>query len=455
MVLTTGAAIAQDAVPWARSFEEAQQIARQRQQLILLHFYGDNCPPCKALDANVFPRPEFARGLTANYVPVKINGSQDRQMAARYGVDRWPTDVVVTADGTPITRPTVSPQDPVKFLANLDQIAAMHRVRMSPEQQVTQNVAYNQSVSNSRYPGQPEAAGPAPVNNDAQRDPRLASGPVQPQQNMYDPQGYQPQQQAGGFDRRSSFQPAQAGQAYVGGSPYSPPPSDLPPRDPYDRGQAAEMNAQAPIGDNVRGMQSQTSDALYSGRPDAYAPRDVRLSQSHLTAEQNAPMAQSPLAAGRPQMQANPMVGPPSGAQHDVRLQANAPPANPPMGLEGYCPVTLIESMKWTKGDVRFGAIHRGRTYLFATQAEQQRFMANPDKFSPMLSGFDPIKYVEEGKLVDGNRKWGCVHEGHMYLFADEAALTRFEQSPRERQQQMAGAVQQAMQQSVTPRTFR
>src|SRR5688500_13599177 len=117
VTLTTGIVAASppagglDAVPWARSLEEAQQIAAQRHQLILLHFYGDNCPPCKALEANVFPRQDFARGLTANYVPVKINASQNRQLAAKYGIQNWPTDVIVTADGTPIMKPVGCPPD--------------------------------------------------------------------------------------------------------------------------------------------------------------------------------------------------------------------------------------------------------------------------------------------------------------------------------------------------------
>jgi protein disulfide-isomerase len=94
--------------------------------------------------------------------------------------------------------------------------------------------------------------------------------------------------------------------------------------------------------------------------------------------------------------------------------------------LEGYCPVTLVEQERWQKGDARFGAIHRSRTYLFTSAAEQQKFLANPDAYSPVLSGFDPVRYLERSELVEGKRKHGLFYDKRIYLFADEDSLQRF-----------------------------
>lgn len=462
MVLSTGIAVAQDAVPWARSLEEAQQIAAQRQQLVLVHFYGDNCPPCKALDANVFPRPEFARGLTANYVPVKINASQNRALAVKYGVNSWPTDVILTAEGTPVVKPFNSPADPVRYLGALDQVAAAHRARMNPEVPV----AYNQPTSSQ--PANSAANVSPAIQSNPYSNPRIASAPtqqpqgqqgVQPQQNLYDPNGYKSQAAPNAPDRRSTFQPAGVGQAYVGGAPYSEPRSDLPPRGAQHDPRAAAQNVhpQMPVADNARGLQSQASDSIYGnhGEGPVQAQRDPRSEQAQFAPQQRPDYApqQPPMNAPRPQIQGNPMIAnsPAAAPQQDPRVQVNTPAGNPPTGLDGFCPVTLTESTKWTKGDTRFGAIHRGRTYLFATQVEQQKFMANPDKYSPMLSGFDPVKYIEQGVLVDGKRQHGIVHEGQMYLFSDEAALDKFCKSPNN----FTNPVRQAMQQSVAPRNFR
>jgi len=122
----------------------------------------------------------------------------------------------------------------------------------------------------------------------------------------------------------------------------------------------------------------------------------------------------------------------------------------PPVGLDGFCPVTLVETMSknpsdrnaWKKGDRRFGAIHKGRTYLFTSIEQQQKFLQNPDAYAPVLSGCDVVLYAERGQMLDGKRAFGLVTaDKHIYLFADEASRNRFEKSPAN----YVGALQQAM----------
>jgi len=121
----------------------------------------------------------------------------------------------------------------------------------------------------------------------------------------------------------------------------------------------------------------------------------------------------------------------------------------PPIALDGFCPVTLREVFDrnstdraaWTKGDRRFGAIHNGRTYLFASAEQQQKFLANPDTYAPVLAGCDPVLFAERGQMVDGKRAYGLVTaDRQIYLFADETNLNRFKQAPGN----YAGAIQQA-----------
>ena len=114
--------------------------------------------------------------------------------------------------------------------------------------------------------------------------------------------------------------------------------------------------------------------------------------------------------------------------------------AAPPLGLEGYSPVTLLEQGKWQLGDRRFGAIHRGRTYLFISPEEQQRFMAEPDRYSPTASGDDVVMAVDYGQEVPGTRSFGLVYQNRMYLFSSEATQKAFLQN-RDR---YAGQVMQA-----------
>jgi YHS domain-containing protein len=79
---------------------------------------------------------------------------------------------------------------------------------------------------------------------------------------------------------------------------------------------------------------------------------------------------------------------------------------------------------------VRFGAIHHGRTYLFAGLAEQQRFLGNPEAFSPVMSGDDPVLALDENKSVPGHRKHGVFFSNRIYLFSSEGTLATFSKNP-------------------------
>ncbi len=141
--------------------------------------------------------------------------------------------------------------------------------------------------------------------------------------------------------------------------------------------------------------------------------------------------APDPVAqANRPPSMASsqpPLVPPP--ARH------KPPSGNPPLGLDGYCPVQLIDDMsvnkpQWTPGDRRWGAIHRGRTYLFAGPEQQHRFLADPDRYAPVLSGSDVTAAIEQSQMVPGRREHGVLFGTRIYLFASEASLAKFRANP-------------------------
>ena len=101
-----------------------------------------------------------------------------------------------------------------------------------------------------------------------------------------------------------------------------------------------------------------------------------------------------------------------------------------PLGLEGYCPVTLAEKGEWTEGRAQWGARHRGRTYLFAGPEQQQAFMAAPDRYAPALSGDDPVAVVDQGKSLPGRRAYGVTYQSRMYLFSSPETRAQFAANP-------------------------
>lgn len=156
---------------------------------------------------------------------------------------------------------------------------------------------------------------------------------------------------------------------------------------------------------------------------------------------------------------ADPGAVPPTAApplSPPVQPQPAPPPAvdSPsPLALDGYCPVTLVEREKWVKGDPKWGARHRGRTYLFAGPEEQKRFFDNQafDRYAPALSGYDAVRYVEQGVTLDGKRAHGVFYRGQVFLFADEAALQQFWTDP----ERYAAVVRAEQQQSAMRQNLR
>lgn len=124
---------------------------------------------------------------------------------------------------------------------------------------------------------------------------------------------------------------------------------------------------------------------------------------------------------------------PQTSAPTAVVAAPKLPAGSPPLGFEGHCPVTLKTENRWATGDVRFGAIHRGRTYLFTSAEAQKSFLASPDAFSPVLSGSDPVVAVDERRAVAGSRDYGVEYPasgGRFYLFSSEESLEKFWSNP-------------------------
>jgi YHS domain-containing protein/thiol-disulfide isomerase/thioredoxin len=203
--------------------------------------------------------------------------------------------------------------------------------------------------------------------------------------------------------------------APAGPGPVSPGPAAMPAMPGPVAGQAPAPPMSPPVGPNVAD----------DGRPKPAAPdQAIPLSPS-------APPTPAP--ANGPPASLGPAT-PPPGAATASNQQADMPqlpPGSPPLGLDGRCPVRLAELKVWKVGDGRWGARHRGRTYLFAGPEEQRKFMADPDRYAPVHSGEDIVLAIEQGRSVPGARDHGVTYGGHVYLFAGEGTLKRFSDNPR------------------------
>lgn len=106
---------------WMTDMRAAQRIAQQKQLPMLLHFYGETCPPCLRMEAEILNRPELHRQLNGHLVPVKLNASQHVQFLDRVGISGVPADVFLSPDGKVISQ-SQGYQSPREYLARVARI---------------------------------------------------------------------------------------------------------------------------------------------------------------------------------------------------------------------------------------------------------------------------------------------------------------------------------------------
>lgn len=397
-----------ESIHWMTDFEQARQIAQQSQRLLLLHFATEWCGPCKRLEKNVFPASTVSAAIGRSYVPVKIDCDHNPALAARFEVDRYPTDVIITADGREVFR-AISSQDAARYAATLERVASSEN-----------RGSFNASFATATAPAQSTQAAYNRFSSDSPdaQPPQFAA--------QHNHLASQPSTRSGGFfdDRYQGYQ--------------APPNSQ--PQTPFPNAAHA-----AAVGNNTMPRPGA------NGQPASYASQPFQ--------QGSPPVSANPFSP--PQVQSNPYVNSSGGNQwnspqttvgashhlsrpQDDRTTVTQPPSNdpagrnqppaatsePPLALDGYCPVSLAEREQWIEGDARWGIVHRGHTYLFASPDQRDKFWASPDRYSPVLAGNDPTIYIDGGQIVAGQRRHGMWYQGKMYLFANEQSLARFSQHP-------------------------
>lgn len=375
-------ASAQQGVDWnAGGLESAKTAASRSNRLVLIHFYADWCQPCKTMDRDVFSRADVATAVQNDFVPVKINADHRPQTAKQYGVTALPTDVIITPDGQVVNRFS-GRSDASQYVGKLTAIAANYR-QQSP-------AMYAQGSA----PSGPFAA-PAGAPVAAAAYPAFQPQPVEPRYSNQAMPGQTASTAIPPVDRSAGMPPG-----YGVAGQWQPPAA--PPGFAYGAPTANPAMPQMPMAD--AGPVPNPSAPAFGPLPNA------------------APTA--------PAMQAAP-ADVAQGFQPPAPSNAPAPPANPPLGLDGYCAVQLSENERWVPGNPQWGVIHRGKTYLFSGPEEQKRFYDNPDRYAPVLDGCDIVTVVERGQGIDGRREHGAWFQDRVYLFASEQALERFSAEPQ------------------------
>ena len=414
----------QEYVQWSFDLDQATQVAASENKLVLLHFTATWCAPCKELDRFVFVNPTTIRALSTLVIPVKIDVDAQKFVADKYQITSVPTDVIITPAGHVVSR-QASPRSTDGYLQMLSHAKAS-----------AENISSDALVAQSKI--------------------RQAISVNQPIE-----MGQGSQQNNSGFQMSS------------GGS-FSP--TGVPtPGAHLVAGNATVTNKFFQRDDNPQGMdfrnQAITTQqaSMYSRRQDENPPMQSAAVRNEYSSGGGLNSGGGSFAAspannhgGMMRVQ-NPYITNPEDSSVEMNLIAETPVQStnseidqsrthavslPPIGLDGYCGVTLTEEQKWVKGDERFGCIHRGKLYFFASQELLDRFQMTPDMFSPLLGGADPVAFHDSGKLIEGKRKLGIFYgepgePSLIVLFDSEANRMSFESDPPKYVQSVRQAMSQ------------
>jgi len=121
---------------WITDYELALSAAKETNKPILINFTGsDWCIWCKRLQKEVFAENEFIEYAKSNLILLKLDfprnikqtekeKAQNDALAKQYGIQGFPTIVLLSSNGKEITRTGYQEGGPKKYVAHLQSLLA-------------------------------------------------------------------------------------------------------------------------------------------------------------------------------------------------------------------------------------------------------------------------------------------------------------------------------------------
>lgn len=368
---------ADEGIKWTAELDEAIKLSQRYHVPVLVHFSSDHCPPCRLLEQRAFKSNDVIKAVHDDYIPVLVNVDQYRQVAQKYKVEQWPTDILLNSDGQ-IMHKGVSPQDPNQYVAMLKKGVTSHRNHLALKIEAAKT-ADPALVAKSQIP--------------AARTP-TAQTSVAGTPNSFSLAGTQ-----------TNLQSSSSVASRVTAAP------EL-------QAEAADSSSNATP--QVATTSIQTANPFYKPTTTPSVVSSADTAKSIVDSETDMPKDSTVSAQPAEEV----VVASPDTEEKE----SVCPPV-----LDGFCPVTLHEALvsgspenAWVEGAPEFAVKHRSCIYWFKDEAQLEKFMADPDKYAAVLSGYDLVTFLREGVLLPGKREHGYIREGKLFLFSSEANKKQF-----------------------------
>ncbi|MDR1270925.1 MAG: DUF3508 domain-containing protein [Planctomycetaceae bacterium] len=405
---------AQQEIIWETNFERAITQAKTLNRPLFLHFYGDNCPPCKLMETNVFRDGQVISQMNQSFVSLKIKVSEQTQLAKKYSIQVIPTDIVLTQDGRLIHRRQGG-------IATERFLEYLRFLLSNVNQNVNQEVAQQAST-----PIQPV---PEPTN----------SSPISPLQFQTSlSQTVPPRQPAGTPTNIVSIQKVEQPKIEAAQAEQLSK-MEQPLRDPFTRQPVIPSVPSVSPALPVPSPQPQV--AVNQTSPESVNP--VRVTEKRMPQEEKAVSQETVFqdktvlpktvdTVSVSQIHKEPITVPaisPMGLQSNFD-ETTTTMVEVPLGLEGYCPVLLSTEERWIPGNPAYYTMYRGHVFRFSSEEAMTEFMKTPALYAPVAMGEDIVLMVDRNKKIYGNRKFGAWFQGRVFLFCSQDSLDSFAARP-------------------------
>ncbi|MFN5274438.1 MAG: thioredoxin family protein [Planctomycetota bacterium] len=388
-------------IAWSEDLVATMELAQRTGKPVLVHFYGDHCPPCRMLEKKAFKDPQLIQAIGEHVLAVRINAERDTKIAARFRVNRWPTDVYLHPNGDEIYR-NISAQDPAAYERTVMKVAE----------------------KNQRLIGQLKTKPFEPTRSDLMAAELKAAEPAN---------------EAMGSNKgvRVSLASSQSTTAPAS----SPVVASL-------KGPARVRLSEAAI------SSVDTADVAINNQSPLPTPPTTSLQdQQPLVVEAPVPSVEVPsvevpsveapsVEVPLPAAPSLPLTAEPQTTEQIAQPTKVEPSLPTAVAMGGFCPVSLamaIEASKtgatsspaWVQGHGDFAVRHRGRVYHCVSEEALSKFLESPDLYAPVLSGCDLVEYSKSGKWIDGDCRFGFIDKetGRIFLFSSSLNCQEFAQN--------------------------
>ncbi len=371
---------------WQPSVEEACVRAEKEDKLLLLHFWTADSEECRAMERNFYGDADVVQQLSKDYLCIPVNGTKNAELLRELGLTaNFPTDLVLTTDAE-VLFSRVGTVESSQYLTELQQTAERYRQRRQNGMNETSaaSIATPDITATTSDTDLSVGSVSTDANNSATTSTDAIVETVQ-----------KPTMESFDFDSMLTVPSMDVGNT-------------------ADAGNTADVVESATVenDDGIAPPESLTVAANGTAAVDGVNGVDGA----------NTPLMSEPFTA-----------------EEKAILEAA-----PPLALDGYSPVAVATDGVWSRGDVRYGVIHRGRTWLFTSEAEVKLFLDDPDRYAPVLTGYDVVAAVDQRQLTPGLREIAAESEGQIFLFVSEENYEKFCQDPEKYTQAAKRIVQES-----------